>query len=112
MCDSNAQPPCHYRIHAQISHVFPISAADGSGWQLLRAFPNAGKARLLHTEAELHFGERVAPFMEWALLRLHGAATAGALAPVRINRSDERRVGKGCVSTCSSRWSASHYKQN
>src|SRR3546814_1125389 len=73
---------------AQISHVFPISAADGSGWQLLRAFPNAGKARPLKTEAELHFGERVALFMEW--------------------RSEERRVGKECVSTCRSRWSPYH----
>src|SRR3546814_11597255 len=25
-------------------------------------------------------------------------------------RSEERRVGKECVSTCSSRWSPSHYK--
>src|SRR3546814_14782705 len=28
------------------------------------------------------------------------------------NRSEERRVGKECVSTCSSRWSTYHYKQN
>src|SRR3546814_16929694 len=26
-------------------------------------------------------------------------------------RSEERRVGKECVSTCRSRWSASHYKK-
>src|SRR3546814_19326333 len=26
-------------------------------------------------------------------------------------RSDERRVGKECVSTCRSRWSPSHYKK-
>src|SRR3546814_14951871 len=26
-------------------------------------------------------------------------------------RSEERRVGKECVSTCRSRWSPSHYKQ-
>src|SRR3546814_15984115 len=28
------------------------------------------------------------------------------------SRSEERRVGKECVSTCRSRWSPSHYKQN
>src|SRR3546814_20718907 len=28
------------------------------------------------------------------------------------DRSDERRVGKECVSTCRSRWSTSHYKKN
>src|SRR3546814_11577835 len=27
-------------------------------------------------------------------------------------RSDERRVGKECVSTCRSRWSPYHYKKN
>src|SRR3546814_18336851 len=27
-------------------------------------------------------------------------------------RSEERRVGKECVSTCRSRWSPSHYKKN
>src|SRR3546814_13151434 len=26
-------------------------------------------------------------------------------------RSEERRVGKGCVSTCRSRWSPYHYKK-
>src|SRR3546814_20979383 len=29
---------------------------------------------------------------------------------VSDDRSDERRVGKECVSTCSSRWSPYHYK--
>src|SRR3546814_13740496 len=31
--------------------------------------------------------------------------------PTEVERSEERRVGKACVSTCSSRWSASHYKK-
>src|SRR3546814_12576201 len=29
---------------------------------------------------------------------------------VPARRSEERRVGKACVSTCSSRWSTYHYK--
>src|SRR3546814_16689733 len=29
-----------------------------------------------------------------------------------IGRSEERRVGKECVSTCSSRWAADHEKKN
>src|SRR3546814_20427434 len=29
-----------------------------------------------------------------------------------LKRSEERRVGKACVSTCRSRWSPYHYKQN
>src|SRR3546814_19883573 len=31
-------------------------------------------------------------------------------APSGMGRSEERRVGKECVSTCRSRWSASHSK--
>src|SRR3546814_19123612 len=30
----------------------------------------------------------------------------------RARRSEERRVGKECVSTCRSRWSPYHYKKN
>src|SRR3546814_20255483 len=32
-------------------------------------------------------------------------------ASVAYSRSEERRVGKECVSTCSSRWSPYHYKK-
>src|SRR3546814_12394657 len=32
-------------------------------------------------------------------------------APAGQRRSEERRVGKECVSTCRSRWSPSHYKK-
>src|SRR3546814_4847984 len=37
---------------------------------------------------------------------LHDAALTGVLE--RSGRSEERRVGKECVSTCRSRWSPSH----
>src|SRR3546814_12435546 len=32
--------------------------------------------------------------------------------PAFAGRSEERRVGKECVSTCRSRWSPYHYKKN
>src|SRR3546814_14436671 len=34
------------------------------------------------------------------------------LVSVRSGRSEERRVGKECVSQCRSRWSPYHYKKN
>src|SRR3546814_12658529 len=34
------------------------------------------------------------------------------LLGLRRHRSEERRVGKECVSTCRSRWSPYHYKKN
>src|SRR3546814_4148090 len=37
-----------------------------------------------------------------------GAAGVGLIANLR---SEERRVGKECVSTCRSRWSPYHYKK-
>src|SRR3546814_14580988 len=43
---------------------------------------------------------------------LDRARIAAARAHFHIaGRSEERRVGKECVSTCSSRWSPSHYKK-
>src|SRR3546814_12576960 len=46
-----------------------------------------------------------------------GAEQRARLARVAIvlpemDRSEERRVGKECVSTCRSRWSPYHYKKN
>src|SRR3546814_16732145 len=38
-------------------------------------------------------------------------AARRGLAGHRGRRSEERRVGKECVSTCRSRWSPYHYKQ-
>src|SRR3546814_11822797 len=46
--------------------------------------------------------------------RACNAISAQAIAPARdklVIRSDERRVGKECVSTCRSRWSAYHSKK-
>src|SRR3546814_19456885 len=40
--------------------------------------------------------------------RSHLPAAANATPPVPIRRSEERRVGKECVSTCRTRWSPYH----
>src|SRR3546814_19299180 len=39
----------------------------------------------------------------------HRASQPGSTQP--FERSEERRVGKECVSTCRSRWSPYHYKK-
>src|SRR3546814_12880279 len=36
---------------------------------------------------------------------------AGTAAIQHVRRSEERRVGKECVSTCRTRWSPYHYKK-
>src|SRR3546814_15509356 len=53
-------------------------------------------------------------YKEAAILTKHGFGTSGYLGDIRprgSKRSEERRVGKECVSTCRSRWSPSHYKK-
>src|SRR3546814_15516955 len=53
-------------------------------------------------------------------LLLHRTVPAGSFRTIwtqqhrkhRPGRSEERRVGKECVSTCRSRWSPYHYKNN
>src|SRR3546814_11257369 len=49
--------------------------------------------------------------------RMRARAQRAALAPAgkarsKARRSEERRVGKECVSTCRSRWSPYHYTKN
>src|SRR3546814_16558407 len=46
--------------------------------------------------------------IDWSLPPLAGPPALDAIVP----RSEERRVGKECVSTCRSRWSPYHYKKN
>src|SRR3546814_13220292 len=63
----------------------------------------------LHGKARLVFQPRHQPLDHGEIAeeeaRLHGGdgVEAGGLAALR--RSEERRVGKACVSTCRSRWS-------
>src|SRR3546814_15908447 len=43
--------------------------------------------------------------------RVDGAALGEHEQTAQAARSEERRVGKECVSTCRSRWSPYHYKK-
>src|SRR3546814_3297904 len=52
-------------------------------------------------------GVHVAPHHLWAVL-LFGVLGAMMLGFLGLIRSEERRVGKECVSTCRSRWSPYH----
>src|SRR3546814_19982104 len=52
---------------------------------------------------QIFFGDGLQPFLR---------DVDGVLAIVGEQRSEERRVGKECVSTCRSRWSPYHSKKN
>src|SRR3546814_1119366 len=52
--------------------------------------------------------EKVPKQRQSALLRQGESISGPALGDPRKSRSEERRVGKECVSTCRSRWSRYH----
>src|SRR3546814_15290934 len=71
----------------------------------------------LHTFVQEHMGDGAAELVGDGLFD-HGAPEAGlqrlpyGRSPSRWrSRSEERRVGKECVSTCRSRWSPYHTKK-
>src|SRR3546814_16669169 len=85
---------------------------DGKGWtaSLEAGYPLALSANwTLEPQAQLL----------WQQVKLDDRADSfstidfatGDVLTGRAGRSEERRVGKECVSTCRSRWSPSHYKK-
>src|SRR3546814_20470806 len=67
-------------------------AIDAKVWEILHVahvFERAGEFDLIHNQAD---------FVPLAFSRL-------------VERSEDRRVGKACVSTCRSRWSPYHSKK-
>src|SRR3546814_14561078 len=85
----------HHLLDAEVAVVVGVAQARGQ--------------RLLVVEAQAFFvaaGDQVqaeAQAAERFLLALERGGFVGA--DVAEARSEERRVGKGCVSTCRSRWS-------
>src|SRR3546814_19182923 len=65
---------------------------------------NSAVEEFLRTQPLVNSGRKVKRDFEW-----HGVQIkAGDWVSVFNTRSEERRVGKECVSTCRSRWSPSH----
>src|SRR3546814_18057513 len=65
--------------------------------------------------ATLGFAALLTPFVDnvsVAAVLSPVAAGVATRSGIPIERSEERRVGKECVSTCRYRWSPYHYKKN
>src|SRR3546814_15515510 len=62
------------------------------------------------TDLAAHFGgdDKFVGWVEVQWSRPTGAVLDGLVEQLKAHRSEERRVGKECVSTCRSRWSPSH----
>src|SRR3546814_21035045 len=83
--------------------IWPLSAwhAIASGPCFHRGDASRGRRVLLH-----QVKGALVPFAAWII----GAEHRGRLFRL-LGRSEERRVGKACVRTCSSRLSPYHYKK-
>src|SRR3546814_12097875 len=70
----------------------------------------AGNYALLHLTAvqNLSLTDTLAMRAAFDFARHTGYLESGAQSKNGFNRSEERRVGKECVSTCRSRWSPYH----
>src|SRR3546814_20743470 len=86
----------NYRLPEPVDLMLQIEAADGHGQRVLNASLDLGAPELL---ARVPASGGVC---EPIWLRGEGMLRAEYRARVR---SEERRVGKECVSTCRSRWS-------
>src|SRR3546814_13865065 len=79
---------------------------------LTDAFRAIGSLRYTHTEKDGDFAAELVygPFPIRPISSAEGSISEGNLDPsvTLHSRSDERRVGKECVSTCRSRWSTYH----
>src|SRR3546814_18217938 len=89
VCSSDLLPPPNVVLHTRSAMMALLAVANSD---LLTILP----AQWLHLPPASP-NIVVFPFRE----RLHAA-------PICMVRSEERRVGKECVSTCRSRWSTDH----
>src|SRR3546814_20429820 len=87
-------------------HVFAVFGHDG--------LPFGSRAgQILKKNGDVHYA-----ISFFVLVFVRGDCAGKSPAPLvsgidsasTLNRSEERRVGKECVSTCRSRWSPYHYK--
>src|SRR3546814_15204106 len=77
-------------VHTHDAAGVPRPAAEPAVHSLSHTERLAGLVQLVHT------------------LLVHTTHTAHTADQLRVDRSEERRVGKECVSTCRSRWSPYH----
>src|SRR3546814_15504620 len=70
---------------------------------------NVSELKSVFAEAKMlaESGKRTALFID-EIHRMTKSIQDLLLAPIETGRSEERRVGKECVSTCRSRWSPYH----
>src|SRR3546814_14730244 len=96
----------------QVDFVWPILPAGQSCIIAIARSPALGYGLYVGFDHRVTEGREVAAFLGELCARLRSYALADAAAAPECTfcgrRSEERRVGTGCVGTCRSRWSRDH----
>src|SRR3546814_20866057 len=95
-----------------LSNVGQVSVLKGPQGTLFGRNSTAGIIQMTTRDPSAHFGGEVSTEIDNYLTSRNFAYLTGGLTPeLKANiRSEERRDGKECVSTCRSRGSPSHTK--
>src|SRR3546814_17002625 len=72
----------------------------------------AKKADFSNVQSGSSSTEADAPKADFSNVQSGSGRTEESIGEQTYTRSEERRLGRECVSTCRSRWSTYHYKQN
>src|SRR3546814_13698293 len=91
-------------------------SSDVCSSDLASAGPRSAHASDLDIIGEDELSQDLQAFLQFLVLptgegELRDRRLVARLAARQLHRSEERRVGKECVSTCRSRWSPAHYKK-
>src|SRR3546814_6996187 len=95
---------CVFFFKQKTAYEMRISDWSSDGALPIFVFADRAGCRL---EAWIRRERAARPLPDLAVHLLQSADVACRLRP---QRSEERRVGKECVSTCRSRWAPYHYK--
>src|SRR3546814_15921960 len=90
--------------HRELGIVMPALLIDTKHRRDLPDRPAAGRKQAFHRELGRGLQPKAVDRGEAFDVTIDGGVP-------RQQRSEERRVGKECVSTCRSRWSPYHYKK-
>src|SRR3546814_13071355 len=104
------------------AHSLPKKVQDEIRTQIVKLAKALKVVGLMNTQFAVQDGKvyllevnprasRTSPFVSKATGRPLATIAARCMAGQSLKRSEERRVGKECVSTCRSRWSAYHEKR-
>src|SRR3546814_17273014 len=92
-------------------HFEGLPAVLASATPALESLAMVEAGRYRHIVLPARFGGATLPDLAAIDMRADPPDRGRWLAPPLVARSEARRVGKGCVSTCRFRWSPNHYKK-